>query len=62
MTHNGVTPGHITDQHTAAHHTTESQADIAIDETLQIEDPHHAEVFPEIAVDPDHIHHTKMIA
>ena len=54
-----VAPGHITDLHTAAHHTTETQVHITIDETLHIEDPHHTEVFPEIAVDPDHVHHTK---
>ena len=55
----GVTPGHITDPHTTAHLTIETQVHIAIKETLHIEDPHHTEVFPEIAVDPDHIHHTK---
>ena len=60
--HEGVTPGHITDAHTKAHHTTETQAHIIIDETLHIEDPHHTEVFPEIAVDPDHVHCTKTTA
>ena len=57
--HKGVTPGHITDPHTAAHHATETPAHIAINETLHTEDPHHPEVFPELTVDPDHIHYTK---
>ena len=56
--HEGVAPGHIIDPHTAAHHATETQVHVTIDETLHIEDPHHTEVFPEIAVDPDHVHHT----
>ena len=60
--HKGVTPGHITDAHTEACHATDTQAHIAIDEILHIEDLHHAEVFPhfpEIAVDLDHIPCTK---
>ena len=57
--HKGATPGHITDLHIAAHHTTETQAQIATNETLHIEDPHHTEIYPEIAVDPDHVHYTK---
>ena len=57
--HEGVPLVHITDLHTAAHHTTETQMHIAINKTLHIEDPHDTEVFPEIAVDPDHVHHTK---
>ena len=59
--HEGVAPGYIT----KAHCTTETQAHIAIDETLHIEDPHHTEVFlpiPETIVDPDHIHCTKTTA
>ena len=56
MTHEGVIPGPITDPHTAAHHTTETQVHTSTDETLHTEDPHHTEVFPGIAVDPDHIH------
>ena len=51
-----------TDTHREAHHATDTQACIAIDETLCIEDPHHTEVFlpiPEITVHPDHAHHTK---
>ena len=57
--HEGAAPGHITDLHIAAHHATETQAHIATSETLHIEGPHHTEVFPEIAVDPGHVHHTK---
>ena len=60
--HEGVTPGHITDAHTEAHQTTETQAHITINETLQIEDPHHTEVFqhiPEIVVNLDHVPCTK---
>ena len=61
--HEGVTPDHITDLHTAAHHTTETRAHIAINETLCIEDLDHTEVIPEITVDhPDHVHHTKATA
>ena len=60
--HKGVTQGHTTDAHTDAHCTTDTQADIAIKETLHIEDLHHTEVFlpiPEITVDLDHIHCTE---
>ena len=63
--HRRVAPGHITDAHTEAHHATDTQAHIAIDETLPIEDLCHTEVFlhiPEIAVDLYHIPHTKMLA
>ena len=62
MTHKGATPGHITNPHTTAHHTTETQAHITTDETLHTEDPHHTEVFPGITVDPDHMHHTNKTA
>ena len=58
MTHEEVILGPITDPHTAAHHVTEAQAHTATDETAHTAHPHHAEVFPEIAVDPDHVHHT----
>ena len=58
MTHEGVIPGPITDQHTATHHATETQAHTTTSETLHTEDPHHTEVFPGITVDPDHVHHT----
>ena len=57
----GVAPGHITDPHTAAHHATETQVHITINETLRIEGPHHTKVFPEIAVDPDCILHPKQL-
>ena len=62
--HGGVAPGHITDTHTEAHCTTDTQVHIAIDEILHIEDLHHTEVFlhiPEIAVDLDHVPHTKTL-
>ena len=58
VTHKGVIPGPITDPCTTAHHATETQAHTATDETLHTEDPHHTEVFPGIAVDPDHVYHT----
>ena len=56
--HREATPGHITDAHIEAHHTTDTQAHIATTEILHIEDLHHTDVFlhiPEIAVDLDHI-------
>ena len=58
MTHEEVILGPITNPHTAAHHITEAQAHTATNQTPHTADPHHAEVFPGIAVDPDHIHHT----
>ena len=60
--HEEVTPGHITDAHTEAHHAAETLAHIAIDETFHIGDPHHTEVIqhiPEIVVNLDHIPCTK---
>ena len=56
--HEEVILGLITDPHTAAHHITEAQTHTVTDETPHTADPHHADVFPGIAVDPDHIHHT----
>ena len=50
------------DLHITADHATETQAHIAIDKTLHIEGSHHTEVFPEITVDLDHVHHTKITA
>ena len=41
VTQKGVNPGHITDPHAAAHHATETQVNIATDQTLHTEDPHH---------------------
>ena len=58
MTHEEVILGPITDPHATAHHVTEAQAHTATDETPHTVDPHHAEFFPGIAVDPDHVHHT----
>ena len=58
VTHKEVTLGPITDPHTTAHHITEAQAHTTTDKTPHTADPHHAEVFPEIAVDPDHIQET----
>ena len=55
VTHKGVASDHITDPHTAAQCITEMQAHITTNETLHTEDPHNTEVFPGIAVDPDHI-------
>ena len=57
-THKGVILGPITDPHTTAHHTTETQVHTTTNETLHTEDLHHTEVFPGITVDPDHVHHT----
>ena len=58
LIHEEVTLGPITDPHTAAHHVTEAQAYTTTDKAPHAADPHHAEVFPEIAVDPNHVHHT----
>ena len=57
-THEGAILGPITDPHTSAHHAKETQAHTTTDETLHTGDPHHTEVSPEIAVDPDHVHQT----
>ena len=56
--HVGVVLGPITDPHTAAHHSSETQVHTATEETLHTEDPHHTEVFPGIAANPDCTHHT----
>ena len=53
VTHDGVTPGHITDPHTAALHATHTQAHIVTDKTPHTEEPHHTEVLPGIALDPE---------
>ena len=60
-THKGVILGPITNPHTAAHHTTETQVHTTTDKTLHTEDLHHT-VFPVIAVDPDQVHHTTTTA
>ena len=48
----------ITNPQAAAHLTTEAQTHTATDERPHTADPHHAEVFPGIIVDPDHVHDT----
>ena len=58
VTHEEVTPGHITNPHATAHHAIETQVHLANDKTPHTEDPHHTEVFPGISVDPDLTHHT----
>ena len=58
VTHEEVALDPITNPHAAVHHATEAQAYTITDETPHTADPHHAEVFPETAVDLDHIHHT----
>ena len=58
VTHKEVTLDPITDPHTTVHHTTEAQAHTITDKTPHTADSHHTEVFPETAVDLDHIHHT----
>ena len=60
VTHEEVALGPITNPHATAHHVTEAQAHTATNKTPHTADPHHTEVFPEIAVDPDHIHHTNI--
>ena len=61
-THEGVVLGPITNPHTTAHHTTETQVHTATNGTLHTEDLHPTEVFPGITVYPDHVHHTNMTA
>ena len=55
--HKEVILGPITNPHAAAHHAIEAQVHTATNKTPHTADPHHAEVFPGITVDPDHIHH-----
>ena len=58
VTHEGVIPGPVTD-HTPQHIMPQkTQVHTATDETLHTVDPHHTKVSLEIAVDPDHVHHT----
>ena len=54
----GVILGPISDPHTTAYHVKGTQMHTATDETLHTGYPHHTEVSQEIAVDPDHAHHT----
>ena len=58
VTHEGVAPSHITNPHTAALHATETHDHIITNKTPHT---HHTEVLPGIAVDPDHICHTKKL-
>ena len=58
MTHEEVILGPITDPHATAYHITEAEVHTATNKTPHTADPHRAEVFPEIAVDPDHVHCT----
>ena len=55
-----TTNPHATECHATECHATDTQVHIATNETLRTEDPHHTEVFPGIAVDPDLTHHTNM--
>ena len=58
VTREEVTLDPITNPHDAVHHSTGAQPHTVTNETPHTADPHHAEVFPETAVDLDHIHHT----
>ena len=58
VTHEEATLDPITDPPTTVYHITEAQAYTSTNETPHTADPHHTEVFSEIAVDPDHILHT----
>ena len=60
VTHEEVTLDPITDPDATAHHTTEAQAHIVTDETLNTANPHHAEISPETTVGLDCIHHTNI--
>ena len=58
LTQEEVILGPITNPYATAHHVTEAPAHTTTDKTPHTADPHPTEVFPGIAVDPDHIHHT----
>ena len=60
VAHEEVILDPITDLHAAVHHATEAQEHTITDETPHTADPHHAEVFPETAVDLNFIHHTNI--
>ena len=58
-----ATPGHITDVHTGAHLTTDTQTHTIIDEIHHTGDPHHTEALPhilEITVGQDHVTDTEL--
>ena len=61
--HREVTPGHITDVHTEAHLTTDTQTHIIINRIHHIGDLHCTEALPdilEIAAGQNHIPHIKL--
>ena len=58
VTHEEVTLDPITNPHATVHHTSEAQAHTITNKTPCTVDPHQTDVFPETAVDLDHIHHT----
>ena len=49
---------HFTGPHTVALHITGAPAHTTIAKTHHIADPHHAEIFPKMSVDPEHINPT----
>ena len=58
-----ATPGHITDVHTGAHLTKDTQTHIVINKIHHTGDLYHTEALPHIlgiAVDQDHITHTEL--
>ena len=62
--HREVTPGHITDVHTEAHLSTDTQTLVVTDRTHHTEGLHHTEALLhilEIAVGPNHVPHTKLL-
>ena len=62
--HREVTPGHITDVHTEAHLTTDTQTLIATNGTHHIGGFHHIEALVhilEIAVGLNHVPYTKLL-
>ena len=64
ITHREVTPGHITDAPTEAHHTTDIQVLIVTDGTHHIGGLPHIEAplcILETAVGLDHVLHTKLV-
>ena len=61
MTLTEVILGHFTSPHTVAPCTTGAPAHTTTVETHNIADPHHAEISPEMTVDPEHINPTNTI-
>ena len=58
VTHEEVILGPITDPYATVHHIIEAEGHTVTNETSHRADPHHAEIFPETAVDLDHVHDT----